>query len=70
MLRESVRNSGEVMMIKRRNVRVFGRDGRAREVPMTAEQAAYFLRLAEFRAKAEPQSTFHSVVEDWIKQRG
>jgi hypothetical protein len=57
-------------MIKRRSVRVIERDGRAHEVPMTAEEAAFFWRLAEFKARAAPQTTFHTVVEDWRKQQG
>jgi hypothetical protein len=49
-------------MIMYRLVRVVGRNGRAYEVPMTAEQAAFYLRLAECRATTDPTTTFHEVV--------
>lgn len=33
-------------------------NGRAYEVPLTAEQAAFYLRMAEYRALADPSITF------------
>jgi len=41
-----------------RNVRVVASNGRAYDVPLTAEQAAYYLRMAEYRAVADPSVTF------------
>ncbi len=45
-----------------RIVHVVGRNGKAYEVPMTAKQAAFYLRLAEFRATPDPAVTFDDVV--------
>jgi hypothetical protein len=56
------------MMIMR-IVHVVGRNGVAYEVPMTAEQAAFFLRLTEFKAAANPGITFHDVVADWQQKQ-
>jgi len=56
------------MMIMR-IVRVVGRNGVVYEVPMTAEQATFFLRLAEFKATTDPGITFHDVVVDWRKKQ-
>lgn len=53
----------------KRIVRVVGRNGVAYEVPMTAKQAAFFLRLAEFKAKTDPGITFHEVVADWREKQ-
>ncbi len=52
-----------------RIARVMGRSNVIYEVPMTAEQAAFFLRLAEFRAIAEPEITFHDVVAEWQEKQ-
>lgn len=53
-----------------RTVTVTSRTGRVYEVPMTAEQANFFLRLAEFRAAANPSVTFSDVVlEKKAKER-
>jgi len=52
-----------------RIVRVVGRDGVTYEVPMTAEQAAFLLRLAEFKAAADPSITFSDVVTDWRQKQ-
>jgi hypothetical protein len=41
-----------------RNVRVVASNGRSYDVPLTAEQAAFYLRMAEYRAVAEPSITF------------
>lgn len=52
-----------------RIVRVVGRNGVTYEVPMTAEQAAFFLHLAEFKAATDPGITFHDVVADWQQKQ-
>jgi hypothetical protein len=49
----------------KRIVHVVARNGVAYRVPMTAEQAAFFLRLTEFKARTNPGITFHDVVADW-----
>jgi hypothetical protein len=41
-----------------RNVRVVASNGRAYDVPLTAEQAAYYLRMAEYRTATDPSITF------------
>lgn len=41
-----------------RTVCVVASNGRAYEVPLTAEQAAFYLRMAEYRALADPSITF------------
>ena len=41
-----------------RIVRVVARNGRAYDVPLTAEQAAFYLRMAEYKALADPTTTF------------
>lgn len=41
-----------------RIVRVVASNGRAYEVPLTGQQAAYYLRLAEYKAVADPSVTF------------
>jgi hypothetical protein len=53
----------------KRIVYIVGRNGVAYAVPMTAEQAAFFLRLAEFKAKTDPEITFHEVVADWREKQ-
>jgi hypothetical protein len=55
-------------MRQSRIVSVADPNGTRREVQMTAQQAAFFLRLAEYRAKADPRITFHDVVADWSKR--
>lgn len=45
-----------------RIVRVVASNGRAYEVPLTAEQAAFYLRMAEFKALADPSVTFGDLV--------
>ena len=52
-----------------RIVRVVGRNGVTYEVPMTAEQAAFFLRLAEFKAAADPGITVGDVIDDWRQKQ-
>ncbi|HET8851358.1 MAG TPA: hypothetical protein VFN02_02445 [Ktedonobacteraceae bacterium] len=53
----------------KRIVHIVGRNGVTYAVPMTAEQAAFFLRLAEFKAKTDPGITFHEVVADWREKQ-
>ncbi len=64
----SIQAQKEMMMMKR-IVRVVGRNGMTYEIPMTAEQAAFFLRLAELKAKTDPGITFDEVVADWRKKQ-
>jgi hypothetical protein len=47
-----------------RIVHVVGRDGKEYDVPMTAEQAAFYLRLAEFKAIADPTINFSVLVAE------
>ena len=47
-----------------RIVRVVASDGRAYDVPLTAQQAAYYLRLAEYKAVADPSVTFGDLLAE------
>lgn len=47
-----------------RIVRVVARNGRAYNVPLTAEQAAFFLRMAEYKALTDPAITFGDLVAE------
>lgn len=47
-----------------RIVHVIGRDGREYDVPMTAEQAAFYLRMAEFKAINDPTINFSVLVAE------
>ena len=47
-----------------RTVHVVARNGRAYDMPMTAEQAAFYLRLAEFKAAADPAITFNDLIAE------
>jgi hypothetical protein len=47
-----------------RIVHVVGRDGKEYDVPMTAEQAAFYLRLAEFKAINDPTINFSVLVAE------
>lgn len=51
-------------MTIKRIVHVVARNGRAYDVPMTAEQAAFYLRLAEFKAATDPAITFNELVAE------
>lgn len=51
-----------------RIVHVVVRNGRAYDVPMTAEQAAFYLRLAEFKAMTDPAITFNELVAEKREQ--
>ena len=48
----------------RRIVHVVGRNGNEYDVPMTAEQAAFYLRLAEFKAHKDPTINFSVLVAE------
>jgi len=45
-----------------RIVSVVASNGRAYDVPLTAEQAAYYLRMAEYRAVTNPSVTFSDLL--------
>lgn len=47
-----------------RIVHVIGRNGNEYDVPMTAEQAAFYLRLAEFKALKDPTINFSVLVAE------
>ena len=47
-----------------RIVHVVGRNGKEYDVPMTAEQAAFYLRLAEFKAINDPTINFSVLVAE------
>jgi len=51
-------------MLMKRIVHVVGRNGKEYNVPMTAEQAAFYLRLAEFKAFKEPTINFSILVAE------
>ena len=53
----------------KRLVRVVARDGVAHDVPMRAEEAAFFMKLTELEARTDPSITFHDVVAAWIERR-
>ncbi len=52
----------------KRIVRVVEQNGTTHEVPMTAEQVAFYLRLAEMKSKADHTVTFCDVVAETQKQ--
>ena len=47
-----------------RIVHVIGRNGKEYNVPMTAEQAAFYLRLAEFKTIKDPSINFSVLVAE------
>ncbi len=49
----------------KRIVHVVGRNGKEYNVPMTAEQAAFYLRLAEFKAFKDPTINFITTNLPW-----
>lgn len=49
-------------MTMHRIVSVVASNGRAYDVPLTAEQAAFYLRMAEYRAVADPSITFSDLL--------
>jgi hypothetical protein len=48
----------------KRIVHVVGRNGKEYNVPMTAEQAAFYLRLAAFKALKDPSINFSILVAE------
>ena len=53
----------------KRIVHVIGRNGKEYNVPLTAEQAAFYLRLAAFKAMKDPTINFSVLVaEQWGKE--
>ena len=48
----------------KRIVHVVSRNGKEYNVPMTAEQAAFYLRLAEFKAMKDPTINFSVLVAE------
>ncbi len=67
--REQTSIQAQKEMMMKRIVRVVGRNGVTYEVPMTAEQAAFFLRLVELKAKTDPGITFDEVVANWREKQ-
>ncbi len=49
----------------KRIVHVVGRNGKDYYVPMTAEQAAFYQRLAEFKAIKDPTINFSILVAEY-----
>ena len=47
-----------------RIVHVIGRNGKEYNVPLTAEQAAFYLRLAAFKAMKDPTINFSVLVAE------
>jgi hypothetical protein len=45
-----------------RIVQIVERNGRIHQIPMTAQQANFYLRLTELKAGTDPTVTFHDVV--------
>ncbi|HLV98295.1 MAG TPA: hypothetical protein VKT82_06415 [Ktedonobacterales bacterium] len=52
----------------KRLVCVVDRNGVTHEVPMRAEEADFFLKLTELKARENPSITFHDVVTMWIEK--
>jgi len=48
----------------KRIVHVIGRNGKEYDVPLTAEQAAFYLRLAAFKAMKDPTINFSILVAE------
>ena len=48
----------------KRIVHVIGRNGKEYNVPMTAEQAAFYMRLAEYKAIKDPSINFSVLVAE------
>ena len=51
-----------------RTVHVVARNGKAYDMPMTAQQAAYYMRLAEFKAATDPAITFNDLIAEKKEQ--
>jgi hypothetical protein len=54
----------------KRIVQLVGRNGLPYDVALTAEQADFFLRLAEYKAQCDPTMTFRDVVVEWQERQG
>ena len=52
-----------------RIVSVVGRNDQVYTVPMTAQQAAFYLRLAELKAATNPKVTFSTVVVEMREKK-
>ncbi len=52
----------------KRIIRVVEQDGTTHEVPMTAEQVAFYLRLAEMKSQVDKDVTFCDLVVETQKQ--
>ena len=52
-----------------RIVQLVGRDGRPYDIALTAEQADFFLKIAEYKASRDPTITFRDVVVEWWERR-
>lgn len=50
-----------------RIVQIVERNGQVHQIPMTAQEAGFYQRLAELKAATDPTVTFHDVV---IELRG
>jgi hypothetical protein len=53
-----------------RMVHIVERNGRIREIPMTAQQAEFYHRLTELKAAIDPSITFYDVVLEQRNQPG
>ena len=52
----------------KRIVHVIGRNGNEYNVPLTAEQAAFYLRLAAFKAMKDPTINFSVLVAEQMEK--
>lgn len=53
----------------KRIVQVKGQNGVAYAVPMTAEEVAFFLKLADIKAKTQPKVTFDELVIQAVEKK-
>jgi HJR/Mrr/RecB family endonuclease len=51
-----------------RTVHIVARNGKAYDMPMTAQQAAYYMCLAEFKAATDPAITFNDLIAEKKEQ--
>ncbi|HVB75087.1 MAG TPA: hypothetical protein VNE38_16175 [Ktedonobacteraceae bacterium] len=47
-----------------RIVHVIARDGKTLQVPLTAQQAAFYMRLAQFKSTSNPVVTFGDLLAE------
>ncbi len=52
-----------------RTVQIVSHQGKEYQIPMTAQQAAFYLRMAEFKAATNPTITFQDVVLEKHEQK-